>query len=315
MKRLSREDAYRVQLGVLARIRCRGERQAGWKVGLTSKATQAQQGVHEPVLGFLLQSGEQPSGTRFRYADLIPPASRTSSASPSAPPCAAPGSPPSAPPPRSAAMAPAFYLMPRPLRGRSHVSLADNAQQRAYVPPARRRFEDGEWRLAYERCAPDDPAAVEAECRGQLDAFRELFGRDPTHLDSHQHTHMSEPVASVAARLAAELGVPLRDRGIRYEGGFYGQTGKGEPYPEGIEPEHLVELIEALPPGWTELGCHPGRGADTGSPYEAERELELRALCDPRVPRRSSAPGSSCAPSPSCAEAAPPRGGDRLASP
>jgi predicted glycoside hydrolase/deacetylase ChbG (UPF0249 family) len=145
------------------------------------------------------------------------------------------------------------------------------------------RFEAGEWRVAYERCAPEDPVAVETECRGQVDAFRQLTGRDPTHLDSHQHTHMSEPVASVAARLAAELGVPLRDRGIRYEGGFYGQTGKGEPYPEGIEPEHLVELIGALPSGWTELGCHPGRGADSGSPYERERELELRALCDPRV--------------------------------
>jgi predicted glycoside hydrolase/deacetylase ChbG (UPF0249 family) len=145
------------------------------------------------------------------------------------------------------------------------------------------RFEDGEWRLSYERCDPDDAAAVEAECRGQVEAFRQLIGRDPTHLDSHQHTHMSEPVASVAARLAAELKVPLRDRRIRYEGGFYGQSGKGEPYPEGIEPEHLVELIEALPPGGTELGCHPGRGADTGSPYEAERERELGTLCDPRV--------------------------------
>lgn len=145
------------------------------------------------------------------------------------------------------------------------------------------RFEAGEWRVAYERCAPEDSAAVEAECRAQVDAFRELTGRDPTHLDSHQHTHMSEPVASVAERLAAEMEVPLRDRGIRYEGGFYGQTGKGEPYPEGIEPEHLIELIGALPSGGTELGCHPGRGADTGSPYEAERERELRALCDPRV--------------------------------
>jgi chitin disaccharide deacetylase len=145
------------------------------------------------------------------------------------------------------------------------------------------RFEVGEWQLAYERCAPDDPAAVEAECRVQVDAFRRLIGRDPTHLDSHQHTHMSEPVASVAARLAAELEVPLRDRGIPYEGGFYGQTGKGEPYPEGIEPEHLIGLIEALPAGGKELGCHPGRGDDTGSSYGAERERELVALCDPRV--------------------------------
>jgi predicted glycoside hydrolase/deacetylase ChbG (UPF0249 family) len=145
------------------------------------------------------------------------------------------------------------------------------------------QYEDGEWRVNYERCQSDDAAAVEAECRGQLAAFRELAGRDPTHLDSHQHTHMSEPVASVAASLAAELEVPLRARGIRYEGGFYGQTGKGEPYAAGIVAEHLVELIEALPPGRTELGCHPGIGDDTGSSYASERAQELRALCDPRV--------------------------------
>ena len=58
MKRLSREEAYRVQLGVLARHVQAGERHAGWKVGLTSKAMQMQQKVHEPVLGFLLASGE-----------------------------------------------------------------------------------------------------------------------------------------------------------------------------------------------------------------------------------------------------------------
>jgi predicted glycoside hydrolase/deacetylase ChbG (UPF0249 family) len=145
------------------------------------------------------------------------------------------------------------------------------------------RYEDGEWRLNYERCPPEDAAVVEAECRAQLVAFRELTGRDPTHLDSHQHTHMSDPVASVAAGLAAELAVPLRARGIRYEGGFYGQTGKGEPYPAGIAPQHLVELIEALLPGPTEIGCHPGIGGDARSSYQSERELEVRALCDPRV--------------------------------
>ena len=71
-------------------------------------------------------------------------------------------------------------------------------------------YVNGEWMAAYERCAPDDEAAVEAECRAQLDGFRRLLNRDPTHLDSHQHTHMSEPVASVAERLATELGAPLR---------------------------------------------------------------------------------------------------------
>ncbi len=144
-------------------------------------------------------------------------------------------------------------------------------------------YESGEWRVAYQRCSPQDEAAVEAECRLQLEAFRTLLGRDPTHLDSHQHTHMSEPVATVAEGLAAELGVPLRARGIRYEGGFYGQSGKGEPWPLGITVEHLIELIESLPEGWTELGCHPGLGVEDESSYGPEREREVRALCDARV--------------------------------
>lgn len=145
-------------------------------------------------------------------------------------------------------------------------------------------YEEGEWRAAYERCPADDPGAVERECRDQLDAFRRLLGRDPTHLDSHQHAHMSEPTASIAARLAAELGVPLRGRGLRYEGGFYGQSGRGAPYPEGISVDRLVELIESLPGGWTELGCHPGTGVTAEeSSYAAEREREVESLRDPRV--------------------------------
>lgn len=144
-------------------------------------------------------------------------------------------------------------------------------------------YEEGEWRVAYERCSPEDRAAVWEECRGQLTAFRDLMGRDPSHLDSHQHTHMSEQVAPVATTMAADLGVPLRARGIRYEGGFYGQTGKGEPFPAGITVERLVELIRGLPGGLTELGCHPGIGVESESSYGPEREQEVAVLCDRRV--------------------------------
>lgn len=177
-------------------------------------------------------------------------------------------------------------LMVRAAAAAEAVALASGHPRLAvglHLDIAEWEYADGEWRLNYERCPPDAAAAVEVECRAQLASFRELAGRDPTHLDSHQHAHMSEPVASVAARLAAELEVPLRAQGIRYEGGFYGQTGKGEPYPDGIEAEHLVELIEALPPGRTELGCHPAVGNDTRSSYASERARELQALCDPRV--------------------------------
>lgn len=113
------------------------------------------------------------------------------------------------------------------------------------------------------------------EFRRQLDRFRELVGCDPTHLDSHKHVHEAEPVVAVAEALAAELGVPLRNRAIRYEGSFYGR--------DAISPEHLMELIRALPPGWTEIGCHPAAGPVPTSSYDAERQIELETLRDPRV--------------------------------
>jgi predicted glycoside hydrolase/deacetylase ChbG (UPF0249 family) len=144
-------------------------------------------------------------------------------------------------------------------------------------------YERGEWVQAYLHCDTDDRDAAEAECRAQLERFRALLGRDPTHLDSHQHVHESEPVKGVTEALAAELGLPLRNRSVRYEGGFYGQSGKGDPFPEGITPEALIELIRALPPGWTEIGCHPAAGPVPTSSYDAERQEELATLCDPGV--------------------------------
>jgi predicted glycoside hydrolase/deacetylase ChbG (UPF0249 family) len=144
-------------------------------------------------------------------------------------------------------------------------------------------YEEGDWTLAYSHCDGDDAEAVEAECRAQLERFRALLGRDPTHLDSHQHVHESEPLKGTAEALAAELEVPLRNRAIRYEGGFYGQSGKGEPFPEGITVERLTELIRALPPGWTEIGCHPAAGPVPTSSYNTERQIELETLRDPQV--------------------------------
>jgi chitin disaccharide deacetylase len=141
-------------------------------------------------------------------------------------------------------------------------------------------YEAGEWTQAYMHCDTDDRDAVEAECRAQIERFRALLGRDPDHLDSHQHVHESEPVRGVAEQLAAELGVPLRNRAVRYEGGFYGQSGKGEPFPAGIAPERLRELIETLPPGWTEVGCHPAAGPVPTSSYDDERRIELATLRD-----------------------------------
>ena len=146
-------------------------------------------------------------------------------------------------------------------------------------------FRHDTWVPVYQVVPTDDADAVAAEVGRQLAAFRRLVGRDPTHLDSHQHAHRHEPVRGVLVELARELGVPLRECSpiVRYSGAFYGQTGKGDPYPRAITVEALVEIMASLPPGITELGCHPGAGDDLDTMYRDERIQEVQSLCDPRV--------------------------------
>jgi predicted glycoside hydrolase/deacetylase ChbG (UPF0249 family) len=144
---------------------------------------------------------------------------------------------------------------------------------------------DRTWTMLYEVVAPDDPPALEREIAAQLDEFRRLTGCEPTHIDSHQHVHQSEPAATVVSAIARGLGVPLRhvSGGITYCGDFYGQSAKGDPIPDAITVERLIEILRALPAGTTELGCHPGLAHDAIGMYVVEREQEVGVLCEPRV--------------------------------
>lgn len=69
--KLSIDQSYAIQLGLIERRCALGERQIGWKVGLTAPAIQQQFGFHEPVFGCVLDS--QPSGHIFAAADLMAP--------------------------------------------------------------------------------------------------------------------------------------------------------------------------------------------------------------------------------------------------
>lgn len=68
--KLDKDEAYRVQLGLLDRKIGAGERQAGWKVGLTAQGLRVAFGSPEPVFGHLLQSARKTSGHAFAWSDL-----------------------------------------------------------------------------------------------------------------------------------------------------------------------------------------------------------------------------------------------------
>jgi predicted glycoside hydrolase/deacetylase ChbG (UPF0249 family) len=146
-------------------------------------------------------------------------------------------------------------------------------------------FRNGRLKLLYEVVSLDDSAAVARELARQLDQFQALAGREPTHLDSHQHVHRWEPVRSLAAEAARRLRIPLRHccPAVRYCGDFYGQTDEGASLPEAIRLDRLIQILTGVPPGITEVVCHPGFGEDLETMYREERAQELAVLCDPRV--------------------------------
>jgi 2-keto-4-pentenoate hydratase len=73
--KLTSDDAYRIQLALIDRRVADGQRQIGWKVGLTAKAIQEQFGFHEPIFACLLEM--QPTGHVFASTELINPGIET----------------------------------------------------------------------------------------------------------------------------------------------------------------------------------------------------------------------------------------------
>jgi len=123
--------------------------------------------------------------------------------------------------------------------------------------------------------------------REQFRRFEELMGRAPTHLDSHHNVHRHHRARPFFLDLAQRHGLPLREHSpVRYFSKFYGQWG-GATHLEHISAESLARMLKTeIVEGITELSCHPGYvDPDHRGSYRAEREAELRALCDPLLRR------------------------------
>lgn len=140
-------------------------------------------------------------------------------------------------------------------------------------------------------------------------------GIRPSHIDTHKHTHLFPPVLDAVARLAQEFRIPyvrrpfdcevdpgagllksavavgmriarpvfartLRD--VRTTDHFIGFQATGT-----MNEERLAAIITQVPPGLTELMCHPGRlGTELSSAatrLKQTREIELKALISPRI--------------------------------
>jgi len=138
-----------------------------------------------------------------------------------------------------------------------------------------------------------DPRDAERELRAQLDCFRRIAGREPAQLNFHKHLHAGdERLLEIAVALARETGAPLRainpamrDHcracGVRTTDHFVGDVA---PAPYWTEAR-LREVLATIPPGETELMCHPGRNVRfiAGLTYLAERDTERETFTSPEA--------------------------------
>jgi chitin disaccharide deacetylase len=145
--------------------------------------------------------------------------------------------------------------------------------------------------------ALDEPGHAEREFARQLDRFRGLMGREPTHVDSHHHVHVKR--MSTFTSLVEPLGVPLRgDRRVPYLGAFFAHPQPGVVDHDRIRPTFLLRLLGEISPdeGVVELGCHPGRVTEElHSSYAGEREIELATLTEPDLAGKVEALGLTLA--------------------
>ena len=175
------------------------------------------------------------------------------------------------------------------------------------------------------------PQLLGALARREIRPYEELSaqvrhiraaGIQPSHLDTHKHTHLAPPVLDAVARIGQEFGIRwvrrpfdfplqalsgavpamkrmtsralslLRSRfhrvlethGCRTTDHFAGFQMTGR-----FRTTEFVELLALIPQGTTEFMCHPGRCGDdlrrarTRLKESRERELEALLSCEARA--------------------------------
>lgn len=128
---------------------------------------------------------------------------------------------------------------------------------------------------------------VRDELEAQVERFRTLFVRLPTHLDTHHHIGRHPPVREIVLGLAAVLGVPVRSQdraareraraaGVVTPDHFFGESGPDAYW----TPARTLARLRELPAGVSEFMTHPGYcdAALSYSRYARQREVELAGL-------------------------------------
>jgi hopanoid biosynthesis associated protein HpnK len=217
--------------------------------------------------------------------------------------------------------------LPR-LRVGLHLVLADGfaVLPRKEIPDlvdSQGRFGDGMWLDGVRYFAlPGLRRQLEAEIRAQFAAFART-GLVLDHVNAHKHFHLHPTLLKMIVRVGREFGIPavrvphepawfakggarvsaafltpwvalmkarLRAAGIAHNDQVFGIASTGK-----LDEAVLLDILERLPPGVTEIYLHPA--ADSGTPItptmaDYRHSAELAALLSQRVAAAAAASGA-----------------------
>lgn len=149
------------------------------------------------------------------------------------------------------------------------------------------------WQRSKEGSLPLEEIA--RELASQYQRFTDLFGHEPTHIDSHHHVHMIEAILPIVADFAAQRGVGLRlDRRTQSVSLNLparlrsSQHFSDEFYDDALSEARFLQILDALSEqGGTslEIMCHPAFIDNTlrQSSYCFPRLTELEVLTSPTL--------------------------------
>lgn len=112
----------------------------------------------------------------------------------------------------------------------------------------------------------------------QIETFKKLTGLLPDHIDGHHHVHKMPRIYPFIRRWCKENSIPYRGQ-INFIDSFFGM-----PSTEAISVTSLINILNNLPNGTSELMCHLEiLSTDLKSSYSEQRELELKTLTSQKV--------------------------------
>ncbi|MBP1038637.1 MULTISPECIES: chitin disaccharide deacetylase [Serratia] len=155
----------------------------------------------------------------------------------------------------------------------------------------------GKWLWEYAQKGMVEPAEITAELNAQFERFIDIFGRTPTHLDSHHFVHMLPQIYPLVEHFANKKSLPLRidRREIKkhdiqfnnfrstdyFDSSFYGDT---------ISETLILQLLDDADKRGDkslEIMCHPAFLDDTilKSSYSYPRVKEIEILTSQNLKR------------------------------